>query len=163
MQTLHLKQFDLSNPGFQLFWLKFSLPHTTKYICTLYRSPNSKNRELLFEHLSKSIETITLQSPHSEIIALGDFNVHNSDWLSYSSNITNPAGRDLTSILSIYSPPTVGFPLCNSDHYLITLRHNFLPRLDRPFAPQRVFHYSKADWDSLRFLLVLPLVFRLLK
>ena len=22
--------------------------------------------------------------------------------------------------------------------------------MDRPFAPQRVFHYSKADWDSLR-------------
>ena len=23
VQTLHLEQFDLSNPGFQLFWLKF--------------------------------------------------------------------------------------------------------------------------------------------
>ena len=33
VQTLHLKQFDLSNPGFQLFWLKISLPHATKYIC----------------------------------------------------------------------------------------------------------------------------------
>ena len=52
VQTLHLKQFDLSNPGFQLFWLKVSLHHTTKYICTLYRSPNSKNHELLFDHLS---------------------------------------------------------------------------------------------------------------
>ena len=71
MQTLHLKQFDLSNPGFQLFWLTVSLPHTTKYICTLYHSPNSKNHELLFDHLSKSIETITLQSPRSEIIVLG--------------------------------------------------------------------------------------------
>ena len=41
VQTLHLKQFDLSNPGFQLFWLKIPLPHATKYICTLYRSPYS--------------------------------------------------------------------------------------------------------------------------
>ena len=183
MQTLHLKQFHLSNPGFQLFWLKISLPHATKYICTLYRSPNSNNHELLFDHLSKSIETITLQSPRSEIIVLGDFNIHNSDWLSYSSNVTNHAGReaeafaivnDLTQVISeptrvpdragdkantlhlfltsnpsIYPPPTVSSPLGNSDHSLITLRRDFVPRLDRPFAPQRVFHYSKADWDSL--------------
>ena len=161
MQTLHLKQIDLSNPGFQLFWLT-----------------------ILFDHLSKSIEAITLQSPRSEFIVLGDFNIHNSDWLSYSSNVTNPAGReaegfaivnDLTQVISeptrvpdhagdkantldlfltsnpsIYSPPNVSSPLGNSDHCLITLRHDFLPHLDRPFAPQRVFHYSKADWDSLR-------------
>ena len=113
-----------------------------------------------------------------------NFNIHNSDWLSYSSNVTNPAGREaeafaivndltqvileptrvpdragdkantldlfLTSSPSIYSPPTVSSPLGNSDHFLIALRHDFLPHLDRPFAPQRVFHYSKADWDSLR-------------
>ena len=183
-QTLHFKQFDFSNPGFQLFWLKISLPHATKYICTLYRSPNSKNRELLFDHLSKSIETITLQSPRSEIIVLGDFNIHSSGWLSYSSSVTNPAGREaealaivndltlviseptrvpgraegkannidlfLTSNPSINSLPTVSSPLDNSDHCPITLRHDLLPHLDRPFAPQRVFHYSKVDWDSLR-------------
>ena len=184
VQTLHLKEFDLSNPGLQLFWLKISLPYATKYICTLYRSPNSNNHELLFDHLSKSIETITLQSPRSEINVLGNFNIHNSDWLSYSSNVTNPAGRDaeafaivndltqviseptrvpnragdkantldpfLTSSPSIYSPPTVRSPLGNPDHCLITLRHEFLPHLDRPFSRQRVFHYGKADWDSLR-------------
>ena len=65
MQTLHLKKFDVSNPGFQHFWSKVSLSHATKYICTLYRSPNSTNHELLFDHLSKSIETINLQSPRS--------------------------------------------------------------------------------------------------
>ena len=130
-------------------------------------------------HLSKSIETITLQSPRSEIIVLGDFNIHNSDWLSYSSNVTNPAGREaeafsivndltqviseptrvpdragdkantldlfLTSSPSIYSPPTVSSPLGNSDHCLITLRHDFLPQLDILTT-----NYSKADWDSLR-------------
>ena len=56
----------------------------------------------------------------------------------------------LTSNPSIYSSPTVSSPLRNSDHCLITLRHDFLPHLDRPVAPQRVFHYIKADWDSLR-------------
>ena len=69
-----------------------------KYISTLYRSPNSNNNELLFDHLSKSIETITIHSPSSEIIVLGDLNVHNSDWLTYSSNVTNPAGRDAEAI-----------------------------------------------------------------
>ena len=184
VQTLNFKKIDLCNPDFLLFWLKISLPHATKYICTLYRPPNSNNHELLFDHLSKSIETITLQSPRSEIIALGDFNIHNSGWLSYSSNVTNPAGRkaevfaivnDLTLVISeptrvpdragdkahtldlsltanpsIYSPPTVSSPLGNSDHCLITLRHDFLPHLDRHVAPQRVFHYSKADGDSSR-------------
>ena len=42
-------------------------------------------------------------------IVLGDFNIHNSNWLSYSSNVTNPAGReaeafaivnDLTQVIS---------------------------------------------------------------
>ena len=108
-----------------------------------------------------------------------------SDWLTFSSNVTYPAGRDgeafaivnyltqqviseptrvpdragdkantldlfLTSNPSIYSPPNVSSPLGNSDHCLITLRHDFLPHLDRPLVPHRVFHYSKADWDSLR-------------
>ena len=109
VQTLHLKQFDLSNPGLQLFWLKISLPNAIQYICTLYRSPNSNNHELLFDHLSKSIETITLQSPRSEIIVLGDFNINNTDSLSYFSNVINPAGReagafaivnDLTQVIS---------------------------------------------------------------
>ena len=191
MHTLHLKQFDLSNPGFQLFWLKISLPHATKYICTLYRSPNSNNNELLFDHLSNSIETITLQSPRSEIIVLGDFNIHNSDWLSYSSNVTDPAGReaeafaivnDLTQVISeptrvpdragekanaldlfltsnpsIYSPPTVSSPLGNSDHCLITLRHDFLPQLDRPFAPQSVFHYSRLTGTPFALFTLLTL------
>ena len=112
VQTLHLKQFDLSNPGFQLFWLKVSLPHATKYICILYHSPNSNNHELLLDRLSKSIETITLQSPRSEIIVLGDFNIHNSDWLSYSSNVTNPAGREaeafaiVNELTQVISEPT---------------------------------------------------------
>ena len=56
----------------------------------------------------------------------------------------------LTSNPNIYSPPTVSCPLGDSDNCLITLRHDFFPQLDRRLAPQRVFHYSKADWDSLR-------------
>ena len=185
--ALMCRPYTSKNSIFLTLAFNFSgwkFPRATKYICSLYRSPNSNNHELLFDHLSKSFETITLQSPRSEIIVLGDFNIHNSDWLSYSSNVTNPACReaeafdivnDLTQVISeptrvldralakantldlfltanpsIYSPPTVSSPLGNSDYCLITLRHDFLPHLDRHFAPQRVFHYSKADCDSPR-------------
>ena len=185
VQTSRLRQFDLSNPGFQLIWLKISLPGTSKFICTLYRSPNSNNHDFLFDHLSTSIDAITLQFPRSEIIILGDFNVHNSDWLVYSSNITNPAGRDaeafaivndltqliseptripyrsrdkantldsfLTSNPNIHSKPVVDSPLGHSDHCLITLQHDILvSHHHKSFSTQKVFHFSKTDWDSLR-------------
>ena len=184
VQSSHLPQFDLVNPGFQLIWMKISLPNTPKLICTLYRSPNSTNHELLFDHLYKTIDTITLQSPCSEITILGDFNVYNPNLLTHSPHITSPAGRDaeafaivndlsqlisepiripdrsgdkantldlfLTSNPDIYSNPILDSPLGNSDHCLITLQHNFVSHQDRSSSSQKVFHYSKADWDSLR-------------
>ena len=112
IQTSRLTQFDLSKPGFQLNWLKISLPGTSNFICTLYHSPNSNNHDFLFDNISKSINAIILQSPRSEIIILGGFNVYNSDWLAYSSNITNPAGRDaeafaiVNDLTQLISEPT---------------------------------------------------------
>ena len=87
-QSFRLPQFDLAYPGFQLIWIKISLPNTSKFICTLYRSRNSTNHALLFDHLSKTIDTITLQSPRSEIIILGDFNVDNPNWLTQPLHIS---------------------------------------------------------------------------
>ena len=58
VQSSRLPQFDLANPGFQLIWMKNSLPNTSKLICTLYCSPNSTNHELLFDHLSKTIDKL---------------------------------------------------------------------------------------------------------
>ena len=55
LQSSRLPQFDLVNPGFQLIWMKISLLHTSKFICTLYRSPNSTNHEVLFDHLCKTM------------------------------------------------------------------------------------------------------------
>ena len=75
VQSSRLPQFDLANSGFQLIWMRISLPNTSKFICTLNCSPNSTNHELLFDHLSKTIDTITLQSPRSDITIFGDFNV----------------------------------------------------------------------------------------
>ena len=86
VQSSRLLQFNLSNPGFQLIWLKISLPNTSKFACTLYRLPNSTNHELLFDHLSKSSDTIILHSPRSQNIILGDFNVHNPDKLKTTTS-----------------------------------------------------------------------------
>ena len=167
VQSSRLPQFYLVNPGFQLIWIKISLPHTSKFICTLCRSPNSTNHELLFDHLSKTIDTITLQSPSSEITVLGVLNVYNPNWLTHSPHITSPAGRDaeafaickwpvtidirtFTSNLDIYSNPILDSPLGNSGHCIITLQHNFASHQDRSYSSQKVLHYSKAEWDFHR-------------
>ena len=184
VQTLHLKQFDLSNPGLQLFWLKVSLPRATKYICTLYHSPNSETMNFfattfpnqlkpsLFSlHALKSLflvistyttptgSPIPLMSPTLLVGKLRSLPLLKAltQVISEPTRVPDCAGDKansldlfLTSNPSIYSPPTVSSPLGNSDHCLITLRHDFLSHLDRPFAPERIFHYDKADWDSLR-------------
>ena len=46
--------------------------------------------------------------------------------------------------------PILDSPLGNSGQCLITLQHNFVSHQDRSSSSQKVFHYSKADWDSLR-------------
>ena len=47
------------------------------------------NHETLFDHLSKSIDTILLQSLRSEITILGNFNAYNPIWLTTSSHISS--------------------------------------------------------------------------
>ena len=56
----------------------------------------------------------------------------------------------LTSNQDIYSKPYSRFSLGTSDNCLITLHHNFVSHQDRSSSSQKVFHYSKADWDSLQ-------------
>jgi len=151
--------------------MKISLPHTSKLICTLYRSPNSTNHELLFDHLSKTIDTITLQSPSSEITVLGDFNVYNPNWLTHSPHITSPAGRNAeafaiaNNLSQLISEPTHipdrSGDKANTHHLFLTSNSDIYssPILDSPLGNtdhclitlQHNFasHYSKADWDSL--------------
>ena len=92
VQSTRLPQLDLVNPGFQLIWMKISLPHTSKFICTLYR--------------------ICTLSPRSEITILGEINDHDRNWLTHSPHITNPAGRDaeafaiVNNLSQLISEPT---------------------------------------------------------
>ena len=67
-----------------------------------------------------------------------------------SGDKANTLDLFLTSNPDIYCNPILNSPLCNSDHCLITLQHNFVSHQDRSSSSQNVFHYSKADWDSVR-------------
>lgn len=57
----------------------------------------------LFEYISQPVDTIKSNHLTTEVIVLGEFNVHNSDWLSSSE--TDPQGRAAESLeLHIQSP-----------------------------------------------------------
>ncbi|KAL7640504.1 UNVERIFIED_CONTAM: hypothetical protein RMT77_008779 [Armadillidium vulgare] len=82
---------NLDSSEFSTLWLKLSCNSTTKFICSLYLSPNSTDYPKFFDYLNSKIEHILSSSPFSEIIILGDFNVHHRQWLSSSSH--DPAGE----------------------------------------------------------------------
>ncbi|KAL7647126.1 UNVERIFIED_CONTAM: hypothetical protein RMT77_002384 [Armadillidium vulgare] len=82
---------DLESPKFSTLWLKLSCNSTTKFICSVYLSPNSTDYPKFCDYLNSKIEHILSSSPFSEIIVLGDFNVHHRQWLSSSSH--DPAGE----------------------------------------------------------------------
>ena len=65
-----------------------------------------------------------------------------------SGDKANTLDLFLTSNPDFYSNPILDSPLCNSDYCLITLQHNFISHQDGSSSSQKVFHYSKADWDS---------------
>lgn len=93
ISVTHLTSLDESNPDFQLFWLKLCHPRCSRYICCMYRSPNSSDTSTLFSLLNSHCENFLQDDPTAELCILGDFNVHNSEWLSHSS-YTDPAGRE---------------------------------------------------------------------
>ena len=82
---------NLESSEFSTLWLKLSCNSTTKFICSVYLSPNSTDYPKFFHYLNSKIEHILSSSPFSEIIILGDFNVHHRQWLSSSSH--DPAGE----------------------------------------------------------------------
>jgi len=107
----HLSDLDISDSRFQSSWIKVSSPDSSKFICTIYRSPNDSQTSSHFLKLSQQIEAILSDNPHSEICLLGDFNCHNSSWLSHSFS-TDAAGREiydfsiLNSLSQLVNSPT---------------------------------------------------------
>ena len=84
-----LSHFESHN--FDALWLKLVISSGPKFICCVYRSPNSNNYSDFFDYLTLQFESIITHNPEAEVIFLGDFNVHHSDWL-HSLN-TDPQGE----------------------------------------------------------------------
>src|ERR1051325_1288400 len=82
---------NLESSEFSTLCLRLSCHSTTKFICSVYLSPNSTDYPKFFDYLNSKIEHILSSSPFSEIIILGDFNVHHRQWFSSSSH--DPAGE----------------------------------------------------------------------
>ena len=82
----------LDNPLYDVIWLRISLRTTTIFLCFCYCSPNSTNFSSFFDYLSLSRESLLSSHPHAEVLILGDFNVHHTEWLG--STNTDVGGNE---------------------------------------------------------------------
>ncbi|KAL7631135.1 UNVERIFIED_CONTAM: hypothetical protein RMT77_018563 [Armadillidium vulgare] len=86
---------NFESPNLDVMWLKIFLPSTTIILCFCYCSPNRTDFSTFFEYLTTSHETVTSSHPNIEVLYLGDFNVHNTEWLG--SSHTDPVGEEAES------------------------------------------------------------------
>src|ERR1700755_2854166 len=72
----------------------YILPTTTITIilCFCYCSPNRTDFSTFFEYITTSHEKVTSSCPNIEVLYLGDFNVHNTEWLGSSHTDTRGRG-----------------------------------------------------------------------
>ena len=168
------------SPGCQLIWLKISLPNTSKCICSPNSTTHellfdhlSTSFDTITLHSPCSeiviLDGFDVHNPgwltHSSHITspagcdAEAFTIVNylSQLVSEPTRIPGCSGDKantldlfLASDPDVYANPALDSPLGNSDCCLSTLLHNFVSHQDRSFCSQKIFHYSKADWDSLR-------------
>ena len=77
---------DLESPHFNVLWLKIYLPTTTIILCFCYCSPNATDFLSFFEYLTSCHESLLTKHPHAEVLYIGDFSVHHTDWLQSTHN-----------------------------------------------------------------------------
>ena len=82
----------LESPSFDVLWLKSTVTGPNIRLLPI-SLPLDSDHVSLFSYLADKIELINSALSKSQIILLGDFNVHNSAWLQYSG-ITNAADRE---------------------------------------------------------------------
>lgn len=80
--------FEISDQPFMCF--RVSLLNSISYLFFLYRSPSSQSCSVI-NAVSDCIDRALISQPSANIFVFGDFNVHHSDWLSFSGP-TRPAG-----------------------------------------------------------------------
>lgn len=89
------RQTSLESSEHDVIWMKLSTHKSSpaKFLCCLYRSPNSLQHHDLFNYLGCQVDYINETYPSAEVSILGDFNIHNNNWLCHSSGVDN-AGRE---------------------------------------------------------------------
>lgn len=124
-----LTQYEgLNIAEFSVIWLKITICSHDIYFCLLYRSPSLADDITIqkLEELSDTIENIYSLSPNAEIIFSGDFNIHNVQWLQFSSH-TDAVGRyvecfaDLNLLEQLVDRPTRIPDLHSQNSHLLDL------------------------------------------
>ncbi|MEL7065004.1 MAG: endonuclease/exonuclease/phosphatase family protein, partial [Bacteroidota bacterium] len=83
---------DLESPNFDAIWLKICLPTKTIIICFCYCPYSNFDHLPFFHYLSTCHESLQTSHPNAEILYIGDFNVHHTEWLSSTHN--DAGGRE---------------------------------------------------------------------
>ena len=114
-----INKYEISSATAQTIVLKLALPNKQLFLISLYRSPSEPASVNFFENLTCKVDEIRARYPQSELLVVGDFNVHHKEWLGFSSStdeVGNQAylftsSHDLTQI---FQEPT--FIPSNRDH-----------------------------------------------
>ena len=176
---------DLESPHFDVLWLKIYLPTTTIFLCFCYCSPNATNFPSFFEYLTSCHEPLLSSHSCAEVLYIGDFNVHHTDWLKsthtdvggieafhfFISNeleqiIKHPtrvpdrhdhAANPLDLFFTSNHTYTVSSPLGSSDHCTVSVTSIFTPPPPIPPTQRHLWHFSNARRaDMSNFLLDFP-------
>jgi len=99
-------RFESSDISFMCF--RLAPLHSITFLFVLYRSPSSQDCTL-FDVISDQIDQALSFYPSANIIVIGDFNAHHTEWLGSSS--TDPAGNKAQNFcLSQSLTQIVNFP-----------------------------------------------------
>ena len=178
------RPMDFESPHFDVLWLKIDLLTTTIILCSCYCSPNGTDFLSFFEYLTSCHESLLTSHPHGEVLYIGDFNVHHTNWLqsthtdvggiqAFHFSISNELEQIIkhperydhaanTLDLFFASNPqnytyNISSPLGSSDHCTVSVTSSFTPPPPIPPTQCHLWHFENA-WraDMSNFLLDLP-------
>ena len=84
--------FNFASSNFDYSIFKQNLSGNIKYFCCIYRSPNCSPDNSIFDSITTTLSDLDINAA-SEITILGDFNVHNVEWLTHSAR-TDDSGLE---------------------------------------------------------------------
>ena len=129
---------DLESSDFDVMWLKICLPTSTTFLCFSYCSLALTDYAVFFDYLTSCHESVLSSHPSAEVIYLGDFNVHHTEWLGSSCTDVGGVQAHSFSILNdleqIIQHPT-RFQIVMTKHQILLIysSHPILLTISIPF------------------------------